>query len=188
MKLATFLITIAFVVQGDVQPTNSGPDPYQTIKNWGKLPPGRMWGSTSAVEIDKDGKSIWVAERCGQNSCLDRNTGQLSPFPPILKFDPSGNLVKSFGQFLNSSQMPEPLGVELWSYAPMTERGSMAIGRSHFQSRAVNTIVSKRCGGWTTFHRRDAARWSASYGATTKAGPFAMTSPEQKALLQVSHR
>ena len=98
MKLAAFLITLSFFMQGDVQPTNSGPNPYQTIKDWGKLPAGRMWGSTSAVEIDKDGKSIWVAERCGQNTCLDKNTGQMSPFPPILKFDPSGNLVKSFGE------------------------------------------------------------------------------------------
>jgi sugar lactone lactonase YvrE len=98
MKSAALLITLGFLFQGDVQPTNSLPNSYQTIKDWGKLPAGRMWGSTSAVEIDKDGKSIWVAERCGQNSCLDRNTGQLSPFPPILKFDPSGNLVKSFGE------------------------------------------------------------------------------------------
>jgi sugar lactone lactonase YvrE len=57
-----------------------------------------MMGSTSAVEIDKDGKSIWVAERCGQNGCFDRATGQISPLPPILKFDPSGKLVKSFGE------------------------------------------------------------------------------------------
>jgi len=57
-----------------------------------------MWGSLSAVEIDKDGKSVWVAERCGQNSCLDRATGQMLPFPSVLKFDPSGKLVKSFGE------------------------------------------------------------------------------------------
>jgi sugar lactone lactonase YvrE len=98
MKLATFLITIALLLQGDVQPTNSLPSPYQTVKDWAKFPDGRMWGSTSAVEIDKDGKSIWVAERCGANSCLDRATGQMSPLPPILKFDPSGKLVKSFGE------------------------------------------------------------------------------------------
>jgi hypothetical protein len=54
-------------------------------------------GSTSAVDIDKDGKSIWVAERCGTNSCLDRATGQMSNLPTVLKFDPSGKLVKSFG-------------------------------------------------------------------------------------------
>src|SRR5579862_8091434 len=92
MKAASLLITIALLLQGDIQPTNSGPNPYETIKDWAKLPAGRMWGSTSAVEIDKDGKSVWVAERCGQNSCLDRATGQMSPLPPILKFDPSGEL------------------------------------------------------------------------------------------------
>src|SRR5437879_12549643 len=107
MKVISILISVfALLVQSDVQPTNSLPNPYQTIKDWAKLPEGRMWGSTSAVEIDKDGKSVWVGERCGQNSCLDRATGQMLPFRPILKFDPSGKLVKSFGEgmliFLNS--------------------------------------------------------------------------------------
>ena len=83
--------------QAPTTPVNSLPNPYQTIKGWARLPDGRTWGSTSAVDIDKDGKSIWVAERCGQNSCLDRATGQMSPLAPILKFDASGRLVTSFG-------------------------------------------------------------------------------------------
>jgi hypothetical protein len=78
-------------------PTNDVPNPYQSVEGWAKLPEGRTWGSTSAVEVDKDGKSIWVAERCGQNSCLDRATGKMSDLPTILKFDSSGKLVKSFG-------------------------------------------------------------------------------------------
>ncbi len=45
------------------------PNPYRTIENWAKLPEGRTWGSTAAVDIDRDGKSVWVAERCGANSC-----------------------------------------------------------------------------------------------------------------------
>ena len=98
MKVAFLAVTIALFVQSDIQPTNSAADPYQTIKDWAKMTEGRTWGSLSAVEIDKDGKSVWVAERCGQNSCLDRATGQMSPFPPVLKFDPSGKLVKSFGE------------------------------------------------------------------------------------------
>jgi sugar lactone lactonase YvrE len=77
--------------------TNDAPNPYQSIEGWAKLPEGRTWGSTSAVEVDKDGKSIWVAERCGANSCLDRATGKMSDAPSMLKFDPSGKLVKSFG-------------------------------------------------------------------------------------------
>jgi NHL repeat-containing protein len=81
-------------------PTNSAPNPYTTIEHFFKMPEGRTWGSTSAVEIDKDGRSIWVAERCGANSCLDRATGQMSNLPSILKFDASGKLVASFGQGL----------------------------------------------------------------------------------------
>jgi sugar lactone lactonase YvrE len=77
--------------QGAAQPTNDGPNPYQTIEGWAKMPEGRAWGSTSAVAIDKDGVSIWVAERCGANSCLG------SSLDPILEFDSTGRLVKSFG-------------------------------------------------------------------------------------------
>jgi streptogramin lyase len=83
--------------QTAAQPTNDAPNPYQSIENYFKLPEGRTWGSTSAVEIDKDGRSVWIAERCGQNSCLDRASGQMSPLDPILHFDASGKLIKSFG-------------------------------------------------------------------------------------------
>jgi sugar lactone lactonase YvrE len=79
-------------------PTNDAPNPYQTIQGWYKLPAGRKMGSTSAVDIDRDGKSVWMAERCGANSCLDRATGQIKDVDPVLKFDENGNLVKSFGK------------------------------------------------------------------------------------------
>src|SRR5215510_10466715 len=77
--------------QSDVQPTNSAPNPYETVKDWAKLPEGRTWGSTSAVEIDKDGKTIWVGERCGANSCQD------SMLDSIIHFDENGKVIKSFG-------------------------------------------------------------------------------------------
>ncbi|HXT16411.1 MAG TPA: peptidyl-alpha-hydroxyglycine alpha-amidating lyase family protein [Gemmatimonadaceae bacterium] len=72
-------------------PVNDLPNPYQTISGWAKLPEGRTWGSTSAVTIDRDGSSVWVAERCGANSC----TG--SSLDPVLLFDAGGNLVRHFG-------------------------------------------------------------------------------------------
>lgn len=75
-----------------VAPVNDAPNPYQTIEGWARMPAGRTWGSTSAVEIDKDGRSIWVFERCGQNSCAE------SDLDPILKFDRTGTLVRSFGK------------------------------------------------------------------------------------------
>lgn len=72
-------------------PVNSLPNPYRTIENWAKMPEGRTWGSTSAVAIDRDGQSIWVAERCGANSCAT------STLDPVIKFDATGKFVKSFG-------------------------------------------------------------------------------------------
>jgi sugar lactone lactonase YvrE len=66
------------------------PNPYRTVENWAKLPDGRTWGSTSAVDVDRDG-NVWVAERCGANTCAG------SSLPPILEFDSSGKLLKSFG-------------------------------------------------------------------------------------------
>jgi sugar lactone lactonase YvrE len=82
--------TTTSLAQSDA-PTNNLPNPYRTVANYFTLPDGRGWGSTSAVEIDKDGRSIWVAERCGANSCAASN------LPSILEFDASGKLVKSFG-------------------------------------------------------------------------------------------
>jgi sugar lactone lactonase YvrE len=70
-------------------PTNDLPNPYRTIEGWAQL--GRAWGSTSAVDIDPDGRSVWVAERCGANSCLG------SDLPAVFKFDANGKLVASFG-------------------------------------------------------------------------------------------
>ena len=88
--MLTGLVPVLFA-QGATTPVNDAPNPYQTIVGFAKMPDGRTWGSTSAVEIDKDGTSIWVAERCGANSCAG------STLDPILKFDATGKLVKSFG-------------------------------------------------------------------------------------------
>jgi sugar lactone lactonase YvrE len=78
-------------------PVNEAPNPYTTIEHHFKMPEGRTWGSTSAVDVDRDGKSIWVAERCGANTCWDAAKQQMSPLPVVLKFDESGKLVRSFG-------------------------------------------------------------------------------------------
>jgi sugar lactone lactonase YvrE len=78
--------------QGHVQPVNDLPNPYRTVENYFKLAEGRWWNSTSAVDIDVDGKSIWVAERCAEDSCAG------SRLNPVLEFDESGNLVRRFGE------------------------------------------------------------------------------------------
>lgn len=98
IALATALCTMGWQAQAQtppMAPVNDGPNPYETINDYFKLPAGRTWGSTSAVDIDKDGKSIWVGERCGANSCAN------SPdVDPMLHFDASGKLLHSFGKGL----------------------------------------------------------------------------------------
>lgn len=95
---------VTALAQGMVQPTNDAPNPYQTIERWAKMPMGRSWGSTSAVDIARDGTSVWVAERCGENSCANSN------LDPVLLFDANGSLVRSFGAGLILS--PHGIGVD----------------------------------------------------------------------------
>lgn len=94
--LATAMAWLAFPSAGAAQVdhlhTSLLPNPFRTIEGWADDPPGRPWGSTSAVDIDADGVSVWVGERCGQNTCRG-----LPDLDPILKFDADGNLVESFG-------------------------------------------------------------------------------------------
>lgn len=63
---------------------------YQLEKGWAKYPAGRKWGSTSAVDVDREG-NIWAFERCGARDCADSNLN------PIFRFDRSGNVMTSFG-------------------------------------------------------------------------------------------
>ncbi len=74
-----------------VAPINGLPNPYETLRNFGRLPDGRKWGSVSGVDVDIDGKHIWAADRCGTNSCAG------STVNPIVKLDPDGNVVAQFG-------------------------------------------------------------------------------------------
>jgi sugar lactone lactonase YvrE len=81
-----------------MMPVNDAPNPFRTIENHFKLPDGRTWGSTSGVDVDKDGRTIWVAERCSTNSCWNAERGEMSALDPLLKFDTSGRLIAGFGR------------------------------------------------------------------------------------------
>jgi sugar lactone lactonase YvrE len=93
--------------QSNAQTTTSLPNPYRVITNFFKLPEGRSLGSTAAIDVDHDGTSIWAFERCGGTSqglaCAD------SSLAPLLKFDSSGKLVKSFG----SGMFVSPHGIHI---------------------------------------------------------------------------
>jgi sugar lactone lactonase YvrE len=93
---AAVLAAVLIFIQSGVSaqkggaPRNDLPQPYKTSRDWGQLPSGVKWAAVTAVEPAPDG-SLYVVHRCFANSCAGRTE------PPILKFDPSGKLVRSWG-------------------------------------------------------------------------------------------
>jgi len=85
--LRKLMVALSFVVVPWVVAQDA---PWRTIDGWAKMPEGRAWGSTSTLDVDRDG-NVWVFERCGANSCAE------SSLPPVLQFDPAGKFVRAFG-------------------------------------------------------------------------------------------
>ena len=73
---------------------NGASNPYRLDADWLKFPDGRKLGQVTGVDIDPDGKSVWVFERCGAKDCVG------SALNPVKKFDASGNFVVGLGQGL----------------------------------------------------------------------------------------
>lgn len=76
------------------------PNPYRLVEGWPTLPKsmnGGQWGELIRADLDPKG-NIWVFHRCfntepaGAATCVGRSE------PPILQFDPSGKLLRSFGE------------------------------------------------------------------------------------------
>ncbi len=87
--LPVFALSLVVVAPTALQAQLS--NPYAAQDGWGELPEGRTWGAVSAVYTTPDGQQIWVAERCGANTCIG------SDLDPIMLFNPDGTLVRSFG-------------------------------------------------------------------------------------------
>ncbi len=93
--LATALVLAALSPMALAQTVvrNDLPQPYKTTRDWGQLPTGVTWAAVTAIEPAPDG-TIFVVHRCVNNSCEARTE------PPILVFDKTGRLLRSFGQGL----------------------------------------------------------------------------------------
>jgi streptogramin lyase len=80
---------VGVFAQNHAEP-NSQPNSYRAVENWPQLPGGRVWGQVPTADVDSHG-NIWVLDRCGGTGCVGRTDD------PILEFDQSGKLLKSFG-------------------------------------------------------------------------------------------
>jgi sugar lactone lactonase YvrE len=90
--LTSAVMVVTAFGQAPLAQEDSYPNPYKPVENFFKMPDGRKIGSTAGIDVDKDGRSIWVFERCGSNTC------EKSPnVAPLVKFDSSGNVVKTLG-------------------------------------------------------------------------------------------
>ena len=94
LVLGALLASPLALAQADMEPVNDLPNPYITQSGYFKMPGGRAWGSSSTVDIDIDGESVWIAERCGGNinACVNNPDVNL-----VMLYDKEGNLVRSFG-------------------------------------------------------------------------------------------
>jgi len=119
-------IAVATIVLPVILEAQTPNNPFRPQYDWGNLPDGRAWGSVSAIYPSPEG-NIWVAERCGQNTCVG------SPnIDPILLMDPDGNVLRSFGRGMIAwphGMYVEPNGNVWVTDASVT--GAEAIGLGH---------------------------------------------------------
>ena len=64
---------------------------YRMTDDWTELPDGVAWGQIISVEVDGEG-NVYAFHRCSSDTCIDRTE------PPLLKFDPSGKLLMTWGE------------------------------------------------------------------------------------------
>ncbi len=75
--VAIVAVVALFGVAADAQD-----NPYRLVEGWAQLPEGMEWGQVISVDADAEG-NLYVFHRAE---------------PPILKFDPSGKLLESWGE------------------------------------------------------------------------------------------
>jgi DNA-binding beta-propeller fold protein YncE len=91
IALAAFALAVAFGAPAQAQDPNAAPNAFRPDDGWAKQPIGRGFGSTIGLNVDKDGKSMWIYDRCGGNTCED------SKIAPLTKYDASGKVVAAIG-------------------------------------------------------------------------------------------
>jgi len=92
----TVIAAVAGTAPSFAQDPNTAPNPYRLEEGWAKQPMGRGNGSTIGLNAARDGKSMWIYDRCGGNSC------EGSKIAPLNKYDAQGRVVASIGAGLTN--------------------------------------------------------------------------------------
>ena len=116
IRKLVFFTLAAFAVTASIAQDN----PYRIEDGWAKPPAGRKMGSTSAVDVDRDG-NIWAFERCGERSCTTSN------LMPVFAFDASGKYLRSFGAGL--FVFPHGMHVDRDGNVWVTDAADGAVGK-----------------------------------------------------------
>ncbi len=100
LSVVVALTAVVSVRQAEHRPQTELPNPYRLVDDWPTLPPhmgGGRWGELIRADLDPAG-NIWIFHRCfntvppGFATCVGRSD------PPVLQFDPAGQLLSSFGE------------------------------------------------------------------------------------------
>src|SRR4051812_11885170 len=115
-RLIVALAALLFVASAHAQtPPQTPPTPrLQVDPFWPKeLPSTWILGQVSGVAVDREGL-IWIVHRPGTLSDRELGAAQTPPWskccvaaPPVLAFDPSGNLVRHWGGPGTGYEWPE---------------------------------------------------------------------------------
>jgi DNA-binding beta-propeller fold protein YncE len=126
----------AFPDQRLVAPVNDRPTgPYARVHPWSELPydAGIYDNRASVIGIAEGAdRNIYVLTRCHRNSCEGR------PEPPILKFDPEGRLLASFGAGL--FMFPHSLTIDRDGHIWTTDEGNHAVRKFTPDGRLLMTL------------------------------------------------
>lgn len=154
------VLTAVILAAPPAEAQMTAPNPYRRVEGvFAPLPNSRAWGATSAVYPARDGKSLWVGERCSANLCVG------SPYDPIFQIDTDGRILRHFGAGLFA--WPHSIYVDaagdIWvtdavGYAPVPPGIGHVIYKFSPDGRLLMTLGKKGVAGKTkdTFNKPSA--------------------------------
>ena len=126
----------AFPDQRLVPPVNDRPaGPYTRVHPWSELPyDAENYDNRASIIAIAEGpdRNIYVLTRCNRNSCEGRSEA------PILKFDPEGRLLQSFGAGLFT--FPHNLTIDRGGHVWTTDEGNHAVRKFSADGTLLMTI------------------------------------------------